>query len=174
MIRTRNILWAFCIFVSICLFFACGNSMSDTPLANVIESYSGIKNALFNDKVADAKVSAKEMIKAIDEFKTDKLKPKETEQWKVSNKHLKEHLAELESAKDIVEERLAFAELSEAMIETSKGFDTKGIFVLHCPMAKTKKGEGADWISSNETIQNPYYGCNNEMASCGEVKEELK
>jgi hypothetical protein len=44
------------------------------------------------------------------------------------------------------------------------------IYVQHCPMANN--GDGGDWLSAENKIQNPYYG--SEMMECGAVIAEIK
>ena len=43
------------------------------------------------------------------------------------------------------------------------------MYIVHCPMAFDY--EGADWLSAEPAILNPYFG--DEMRSCGTVKEDL-
>lgn len=73
---------------------------------------------------------------------------------------------------NISQQREAFAQLSAKIIALAKKgkLGTGNFFVMHCPMAFNNKG--ADWISDNKEIRNPYFG--NEMLECGEVKEEIK
>jgi hypothetical protein len=60
--------------------------------------------------------------------------------------------------------RAAFKTLSTPVITLAK--QTKGYFILTCPMAQ------ADWVQSAREVANPYFG--KTMRSCGEVKEETK
>ena len=39
------------------------------------------------------------------------------------------------------------------------------IYIQHCPMADNNKG--ADWLSLNKAIKNPYFG--DKMLHCGSV-----
>ena len=50
------------------------------------------------------------------------------------------------------------------------GTDHHTYFVQYCPMAMDN--EGADWLSTEEQIRNPYFG--DKMMKCGSVKRELK
>lgn len=78
----------------------------------------------------------------------------------------------IENSTDIAVQRKEFTALSNDVIALFKHADLKSgtIFVQHCPMAN--KGEGGDWLSSAQKIQNPYYG--SEMMECGAVIEEIK
>jgi Cu(I)/Ag(I) efflux system membrane fusion protein len=46
----------------------------------------------------------------------------------------------------------------------------KPVYVQHCPMADNNKG--ADWLSLEKEIRNPYFG--SSMLTCGEVTKEFK
>lgn len=76
------------------------------------------------------------------------------------------------AAKDIKEQRKEFVSLSSDVIALFKHatLKTGTIYVQHCPMAN--EGNGADWLASENKIQNPYYG--DEMMECGAVVEEIK
>lgn len=76
------------------------------------------------------------------------------------------------TAKDIAAQRKDFTALSTDLIALFKHADLEAgtIYVQHCPMAN--KGDGGDWLSSEQKIQNPYYG--DEMMECGRVAEEIK
>jgi Cu(I)/Ag(I) efflux system membrane fusion protein len=58
------------------------------------------------------------------------------------------------------------------MIKMTIVFSSFGniIYVQHCPMADNNKG--ADWLSTEKEIRNPYFG--SSMLTCGEVTSELK
>jgi hypothetical protein len=62
--------------------------------------------------------------------------------------------------------------LSKQLYTIFKEIDLKGkiIYWDYCPMAL--EGKGANWLSLNEKILNPYMG--QMMPSCGSIKEILK
>jgi Cu(I)/Ag(I) efflux system membrane fusion protein len=74
--------------------------------------------------------------------------------------------------KTIEEVRKAFQQVSEGMIALSKAFGPLGQtqYVQFCPMADNNKG--ANWLSKEEEIRNPYFG--DAMLTCGEVKSTIK
>ena len=61
--------------------------------------------------------------------------------------------------------------LSQALIKSIKvfGVSIDSLFVEHCPMAFNNNG--ADWLSGETTIRNPYFG--DKMLKCGVVKDTL-
>jgi len=73
---------------------------------------------------------------------------------------------------DLKEQRKEFTALSSDVIALFKHVDLEkgSIYVQHCPMANN--GDGGDWLSSEKTIRNPYYG--DEMLECGAVVEVIK
>jgi hypothetical protein len=66
---------------------------------------------------------------------------------------------------------VAFSKLSgpvyDLMKAVSPGYE---VYLDHCPMYND--GKGADWISREKPIRNPYYG--SKMMTCGNVKDSLK
>ena len=73
---------------------------------------------------------------------------------------------------DIKQLRNTFQTVSSTMIVMTEKYTPLGktIYVQHCPMADNNKG--ADWLSEENEIRNPYFG--NSMLTCGEVTKEIK
>jgi hypothetical protein len=72
----------------------------------------------------------------------------------------------LEKAGDIGAARVAFGNLSDAVIAAAKaeGFkDLPDVKVAYCPMVRKS------WLQKDGTISNPYYG--SSMQTCGEFKK---
>lgn len=71
---------------------------------------------------------------------------------------------------DIERQRRAFSTLSEAMIDLVRNKVTTGkLFRAFCPMALNG---GGYWLSSVQTISNPYFG--EKMLGCGSIKETIQ
>jgi len=68
--------------------------------------------------------------------------------------------------------RLNFSKISEQVYAIAKltGIKNIGIYQQHCPMAFNEKG--ANWLSNETDIKNPYYG--KKMLECGEIIDSLK
>lgn len=84
---------------------------------------------------------------------------------------LAEQLKEMASKEDLEGQRGDFVLLSRNMIQIGqqmKGLDTK-LYVQHCPMANSDNG--ANWLSLEEEIRNPYYG--DTMLKCGSVVQTI-
>ncbi|HHL52195.1 MAG TPA: DUF3347 domain-containing protein, partial [Flammeovirgaceae bacterium] len=56
--------------------------------------------------------------------------------------------------------------------QSLKMFQVEGLNIYYqfCPMARD--GAGANWLSRDKDIRNPYFG--EAMLTCGETKETLK
>jgi len=80
---------------------------------------------------------------------------------------LEEQLTKMSSKSNVEDQRTVFVELSKNMIQIGQhmnNLDTK-LYVQHCPMANNDNG--ANWLSLEEEIRNPYYG--DAMLTCGSV-----
>ncbi len=77
----------------------------------------------------------------------------------------------ISSTKDIEKQRTTFVLLSANFYELIKATkQPETIYFQHCPMYND--GKGADWLSKESTIKNPYYG--SQMMSCGKTIETIK
>ena len=85
---------------------------------------------------------------------------------------ISEKLTSISKASSLEKQREDFIMLSENMIlvgNQMKGLNEK-VFVQHCPMADNNKG--ANWLSLDEEIRNPYYG--DAMLTCGSVVHTIE
>ncbi|MGY8914062.1 MAG: DUF3347 domain-containing protein, partial [Flavobacteriales bacterium] len=82
-----------------------------------------------------------------------------------------EMFIKIANTNDIDVQREHFITLSENMISISSNLKeiSNSLFVQNCPMAN--KNKGADWLSWEKEIRNPYYG--EAMMTCGEVKQVI-
>jgi len=91
--------------------------------------------------------------------------------WMTTVKSLNESLSRMKKSGDMEQQRLAYADFSDALYSAIKMFGTMGepIYYQFCPMARN--GAGAYWLSATREIKNPYYG--DAMLTCGETKEVI-
>lgn len=132
--------------------------LNDPEVADIYHAYIDLKNDLVATNHSASQASAKTLAAT--------LKKKQG----CENTAL---IAEkISAAKDIAAQRKEFTLLSADVIAMFKHSDLASgvIYVQHCPMANN--GDGGDWLSSSEKIQNPYYG--DEMMECGAVVEQIK
>jgi len=85
--------------------------------------------------------------------------------------NLKEDAEYISNAKDITQQRDHFMRLSTNMyvlIKISK--PSVAVYYQFCPMAN--EGKGANWLSKESGVKNPYYG--SQMLTCGKTVETIK
>ena len=116
----------------------------------LISRYLEIKDALISDDSKAAQSAAKKMNKMDNDIAT------------LANA--------IASSNDLMEQRKNFSKMSAALYEKAKNKNLENtLYWNYCPMAIG--GDGANWLSMNEKIRNPYMG--QKMPGCGSVKETL-
>lgn len=145
---------------------------AETPqLKAVFDNYFAVKDALVKTDGNTASAKAKELLNSINAVKMEKLSIEEHTIWMKVMKDLAfdaEHIAE---TKDASHQRGHFTTLSKnmyALLKVSK--QETPTYFQHCPMYND--GKGADWLSKENAIKNPYYG--SQMLSCGKTVETIK
>ena len=140
-------------------------------LKSVFDNYFAVKDALVKTDENTASAKAKELLSAINAVKMETLKTDEHTIWMKISKNLKEDAEHIADTKDAKHQRDHFDTLSKNiydLIKVSK--QETPTYLQHCPMAND--GKGADWLSKENTVKNPYYG--SMMLSCGKVTETIK
>ncbi len=116
----------------------------------ILSSYLQIKDALVSDDSKTAQSAAKKMVNMDSDIAP-----------------LADAIAD---SNDLMEQRKNFSKMSTVLYGKAKDKDLKNtLYWNHCPMALNK--QGANWLSMNEKIRNPYMG--QKMPGCGSVKETL-
>lgn len=140
-------------------------------LQPVFDSYFELKDALVMTDGNSASVKAKTLLTAINNVKMDKLDMEVHMVWMKVLNDLKEYSEHIADTKDIQHQRDHFMDLSKNiydLIKVSK--QETPTYYQHCPMAND--GKGADWLSKENAIKNPYYG--SQMLTCGKTVETIK
>lgn len=142
-----------------------------SQLEESIIKYIDLKNALVDTDQINASLSADLFSKSLKDINMSLLKGEAHLYWMQQLKALDSHGSKIVNEKDVEDQRNQFDFLSQAMINSIKAFgtDKKTYFVQYCPMAKGN--QGADWISTEQQIRNPYFG--DKMMKCGSVKLEI-
>lgn len=144
----------------------------ETNLLKVVfENYFALKDALVKSDGNLASSKAKELLNAMNSIEMNKLSNEEHTVWMKVMKPLVFDTEHIEETKDAEHQRDHFNTLSDniyQLIKVSKQ-DTP-TFYQHCPMAN--KGKGANWLSKENAIKNPYYG--SKMLTCGKVIETIE
>jgi hypothetical protein len=141
------------------------------PLADVYTAYFGVKDALTKDDGNTASAKAKELFKASDAVKMESMTAAQHTVWMKYMKDISYHAEHIKSTTENAHQREHFAKLSAAIIEVMKIVKPDyTVYLDHCPMYND--GKGADWMSKEGGIKNPYYG--SSMLTCGSTKETIK
>jgi hypothetical protein len=128
--------------------------------APLFQHYFQLKDALVKGNFQQAK----DAVNAFNQSLTEAAQESE-----LSQKLLTEG-KNLADASDLAAMRNGFNAFSLVMAEYAQTTPAGGVvYVQFCPMAMNSSG--GYWLSSSETIENPYMG--EEMLRCGEVKETI-
>ncbi|MFO7657571.1 MAG: efflux RND transporter periplasmic adaptor subunit [Bacteroidales bacterium] len=148
------------------------NSKAKETLQPLYTAYLKWKNALVEDNFEAAQKMATNMKSALDKIDMGMFKGNAHSVWMDYQGKLRNSLQHVQHFSDIEELRNAFQTVSANMVEMADIFNPPGgtIYVQHCPMADNNKG--ADWLSTEKEIRNPYYG--SSMLTCGEITKEIK
>ena len=152
-----------------------GNSDIDmqevSQIKAVIDNYFSLKDALVKTDGISAAEKAAAMLTALEAVQMEKLKMEEHTIWMKTEKGLKTDARHIKENKDTENQREHFMTLSTSMYELIKAAKpAETVYYQFCPMAND--GKGANWLSKESAIKNPYYG--NQMLTCGKVVETIK
>ena len=103
-----------------------------------------------------------------------KVKTKGTEEKKVFMEVKTSLLFDIDhivDTSDLGHQRDHFSSLSESFYKLAKSADLgETIYFQNCPMFSD--GKGANWLSRENLVKNPYYG--SSMLTCGKTIEKIK
>lgn len=140
-------------------------------LYTLFDAYFNLKNALIKSDAKTASAKAAELLKAYDKVEMGKMKEAEHTVWMKEMGNVKKHAEKIATTKDLAAQRKHFSELSENMYTLSKVANLGyAVYKQHCPMYND--GEGANWLSKESAVKNPYYG--SQMLTCGKTVETIK
>lgn len=125
-----------------------------------LKSYMRIKNALVADKPEQVQRAASELSKRLNKSDLEK----------EQRKALQISADKLAGIKDLKAQRKIFSELSQQLYEAIQEGTITGntLYWQHCSMAL---GQGANWLSYEEQVKNPYMG--QRMPGCGSIEEKV-
>jgi len=142
-----------------------------SQLDAVYENYFSLKQALVKTDGTLASAAAKELVTSMNAVKMDELKMDAHMVWMKVFESLKNDATSISSSTDTKKQRGSFNSLSMSiyeLIKISKSDET--VYYQFCPMAND--GKGANWLSKENNIKNPYFG--SKMLTCGKVIETIK
>lgn len=144
---------------------------NENQLKAVFDNYFLLKDALITSDGTKVAATSKELLTAANNVKMDKLDMETHMVWMKVVKQIKEDAEHIADTKDIKHQRDHFTTLSKdiySLIKVSK-YDTP-VYYQFCPMFND--GKGANWLSKENAVKNPYYG--SMMLSCGKTVETIK
>ncbi len=140
-------------------------------LFNLASSYLTLKDALVATDSDESKNAANQVLTRLEKVDMSLIDGEAHNYWMEQHRGIQAHSKKITTSADIVEQRNQFDFLSQALIKSIKvfGIGEDTLYVQHCPMANND--EGADWLSSEKEIRNPYFG--DQMLTCGLVKDTI-
>ncbi|WP_420457784.1 efflux RND transporter periplasmic adaptor subunit [Neolewinella sp.] len=139
-------------------------------LAALAEAYLPLKDRMVSSELAGESLlrPIREALAGVDMT----LLPDEPHRyWMEQLNAINTHLGGVAGATTLEGQREQFGFLSQALINTLTAFGVADdtLYVQHCPMAFD--GAGANWLSEEVAIRNPYYG--DAMLTCGSTIDTL-
>ncbi|MAE84407.1 MAG: efflux transporter periplasmic adaptor subunit [Flammeovirgaceae bacterium] len=130
-----------------------------------------LQNAMYVADGSKVKIEASDVKESLEKVDMSLVKGEMHNHWMMGLPKLTVALDRIKGSDDIEEQRLAYADFTDALYSVIKMFGVvnETIYYQFCPMARN--GEGAYWLSPVKEIKNPYYG--DAMSSCGENKEVI-
>lgn len=140
-------------------------------LKEVFDNYFSLKDAFVKSDQKSATSMAKDLLSNIAKVKMDKLSNEEHAVWMKVMSSLKSDTEKISTSTSVEKQRNAFLDLSANIYDLIKVSKQEiPIYYQHCPMYND--GKGANWLSKENAIKNPYYG--SQMLTCGKTVETLK
>lgn len=142
-----------------------------TEIQKVYHAYFVMKEALVSSDPKAVQKSAHDFLVAASAVDMAALASNEHTAWMKAFSQLTAEAKTIAAVSDINKQRKSFASLSASLAELMKTIaPQQEVYLQHCPMFNN--GKGADWMSLQAKIRNPYYG--NQMLSCGTTVGTIK
>ncbi|NLF37881.1 DUF3347 domain-containing protein, partial [bacterium] len=137
-------------------------------LAAVVQASFGVQAALAGDDLASARAAASAVATVLDSADMKLPGGDAHGAWMTEHAALKRAGEGIARAGDIGAARVAFKEMSDALVAAANRFGLAGttaVFKADCPMAFD--GKGGDWLQAGPAVRNPYFGA--QMLECGDI-----
>ena len=146
-------------------------AVKQTELQMVYANYFALKDALVSSNSGLATTKASALSASINKLEMDKLDMDVHMVWMKVVENIKADSKSISVTKDLEKQRKIFANLSNEIYSLMKvaKFDN-AVYYQYCPMANG--GKGANWLSKENEVRNPYYG--SAMMTCGKTVETIK
>ena len=137
----------------------------------VFDNYFVVKDAMISSDGNATSIASKELFTAINNVKMDKLDMDVHMVWMKVVNQIKKDTELISKSKDINKQRNHFTTLSKDIYSLLKVAKYEvPVYFQHCPMYND--GKGANWLSKENAVKNPYYG--SMMLTCGKTVETIK
>ena len=143
----------------------------ENQLKVVFDNYFLVKDALITSNGNSTASASKELVTAINNVKMDKLDMDVHMVWMKVVNAIQKDAENIANTKDVKIQRDHFTSLSKeiyTLIKISKYENP--VYYQFCPMFND--GKGANWLSKENAVKNPYYG--SMMLNCGKTVETIK
>ena len=143
----------------------------ENQLKVVFDNYFLVKDALITSNGNSTASASKELVTAINNVKMDKLDMDIHMVWMKVVNTIQKDAENIANTKDVKIQRDHFTSLSKeiyTLIKISKYENP--VYYQFCPMFND--GKGANWLSKENAVKNPYYG--SMMLNCGKTVETIK
>lgn len=148
------------------------SKQATAAVKQLFDLYFPLKDALVKADLVDTKKQAADLKKTFDKTSMSLFTGEAHNHWMNHSAVAVDALNKIVVARDVEEARKYFKPLSGQMVAFAKTFGPfdETVYVQHCPMADNNTG--ADWLSLDEQIRNPYFG--DKMLKCGSVAATIK
>jgi Cu(I)/Ag(I) efflux system membrane fusion protein len=145
------------------------NKDAEKALTAIFNSYFDLKDMLTEDDLDQSKKEIENLSKALSQVSMSLFTGNTHTAWMKYSNELKRNINQSKEAEQLDQLRESFITISNTMIQLNEVFQPLNltVYVQHCPMANNNKG--ADWLSKEKEIKNPYFG--SDMLTCGEIKK---
>jgi len=142
-----------------------------SALAPVMTNYFRLQQALVQSDAKQAAAMAGALEKAIQSVDMASLKAEEHTAWMKAKEKLSGDASSIAKSQDLKKQRQLFSTLSESTYSLAMAADLpQPVYYNNCPMFNN--GKGANWLSEDKAIKNPYYG--SQMLTCGKNIETIE
>ena len=140
-------------------------------LSAVFSTYFELKDAFVKSDGKAIVAKANDMIAAIGSVNMANLKSAEHTVWMNLMNELSSDTKAIAATQDVDRQRIHFSSLSKKFYDLVKSSNPEEpLYYNNCPMFN--KGKGANWLSKEKSIKNPYYG--SQMLTCGQTVETIQ
>lgn len=153
--------------ILICIVIVSANGQNKEG-ETTLDNYYTLKNALVKGDAPGAMSGAGELVQSVKAIDMNSAGSASMNRLMDVQSKIAASAAKIAGEKKIDKQRAEFAALSEQMYALSGlvKLSSQPIYKDYCPMKK------ASWLSSEKTIQNPYFG--SAMPTCGKVVETIQ